>query len=140
MTQMTPRGNDVGPVSVSPVPSVAGWSVAPAGVVLAQGTDGRPMAKHGADIGTRVETFLGEFRMIIPAMAALLGFQLTMAFSDSFQDLAPAEQVASFAGLACTAAAFLFLLVPASYHRFTLEFEETEEFLRFGRRSIGLAF
>src|SRR5687768_6363167 len=98
------------------------------------------LAKKGNDIGTRTETFLGEFRMIIPAMAAILGFQLMLAFQQSFEELGKAEQVASFLALACTAVAFLLLLMPASYHRFTWEFEETEEFLRFSRRSIGAAF
>ncbi|MEA3136829.1 MAG: hypothetical protein QOC71_1110 [Thermoplasmata archaeon] len=97
-------------------------------------------AQEGNDIGTRTETFLGEFRMIIPAMAAILGFQLMVAFQQSFGELARPEQVASFAALACTTAAFLFLLMPASYHRWTWEFEETEEFLRFSRRSIAAAF
>jgi hypothetical protein len=97
-------------------------------------------AKEGNDIGTRTETFLGEFRMIIPAMAAILGFQLMVAFQQSFSELGQVEQVASFLALACTAVAFLLLLMPASYHRFTWEFEETEEFLRFSRRSIGAAF
>ena len=99
-----------------------------------------PVEKEGNDIGTRTETFLGEFRMIIPAMAAILGFQLMVAFQQSFGELGQAEQVASFLALACTAIAFLLLLMPASYHRFTWEFEETEEFLRFSRRSIGAAF
>ena len=96
--------------------------------------------EKGNDIGTRTETFLGEFRMIIPAMAAILGFQLMVAFQQSFSELGFAEQLASFLALACTAVAFLLLLMPASYHRFTWEFEETEEFLRFSRRSIGAAF
>jgi hypothetical protein len=95
---------------------------------------------EGNDIGTRTETFLGEFRMIIPAMAAILGFQLIVAFQQSFGELQRVAQVASFLALACTAVAFLLLLMPASYHRFTWEFEETEEFLRFSRRSIGAAF
>src|SRR5687767_7242497 len=95
---------------------------------------------EGNDIGTRTETFLGEFRMIIPAMAAILGFQLMVAFQPSFGELGRAEQVASFLALASTAVAFLLLLMPASYHRWTWEFEETEEFLRFSRRSIAAAF
>lgn len=96
--------------------------------------------EEGNDIGTRVETFLGEFRMVIPALAAILGFQLMVAFQASFQDLGQLEQVATFLALSCTTVAFLLLLMPASYHRFTWEFEETEEFLRFSRRSIGAAF
>ena len=95
---------------------------------------------EGNDIGTRVETFLGEFRMIIPALAAILGFQLMVAFQPSFQELGRPEPVATFLALSCTTAAFLLLLMPASYHRFTWEFAETEEFLRFSRRSIGAAF
>lgn len=105
---------------------------------MAQGKP-RP-AKKGNDIGTRTETFLGEFRMIIPAMAAILGFQLMLAFQQSFAEMDKVEQVASFLALACTAIAFLLLLMPASYHRFTWEYEETEEFLHFSRRSIGAAF
>ena len=105
---------------------------------MAKRGPGQPEA--GNDIGTRTETFLGEFRMIIPAMAAILGFQLMLAFQQSFAELGKVEQVASFLALACTAIAFLLLLMPASYHRFTWEFEETEEFLRFSRRSIGSAF
>ncbi|MHB1262451.1 MAG: DUF6328 family protein [Thermoplasmatota archaeon] len=100
----------------------------------------RTKASEADDIGTRTETFLGEFRMIIPALAAILGFQLMVAFQQSFAELAKPEQIASFGALACTTAAFLLLLMPASYHRFTWEFEETEEFLRFSRRSIGAAF
>jgi hypothetical protein len=95
---------------------------------------------EGGSLGTRIETFLGEFRMIIPAMAAIFGFQLMLAFQQSFAELGRPEQAASFLAMACTAAAFLLLLMPASYHRFTWEFEETEEFLRFSRRSIGLGF
>lgn len=99
-----------------------------------------PDLGEGNDIGTRTETFLGEFRMIIPALAAILGFQLMVAFQESFQELGQVEQVATFLALACTTVAFLLLLMPASYHRLTWEFEETEEFLRFSRRSIGSAF
>ena len=102
--------------------------------------DEGPDLGEGNDLGTRVETFLGEFRMVIPALAAILGFQLMVAFQDSFQDLGALEQVATFLALACTTVAFLLLLMPASYHRLTWEFEETEEFLRFSRRSIGAAF
>lgn len=102
--------------------------------------DDAPDLGEGNDIGTRVETFLGEFRMVIPALAAILGFQLMVAFQESFQDLGQLEQVATFLALACTTLAFLLLLMPASYHRLTWEFAETEEFLRFSRRSIGAAF
>ncbi|MBI2078542.1 MAG: hypothetical protein HYT80_09290 [Euryarchaeota archaeon] len=92
------------------------------------------------DVTRRMDTFLGEFRMIIPAMAAVFGFQLIAAFQPTFERLAWYDRAANFAGLACTALAILSLLVPASYHRLSARLEETEEFLRFARSSIGLAF
>jgi predicted membrane channel-forming protein YqfA (hemolysin III family) len=92
------------------------------------------------DIGDRVRTFLGEYRIITPALAALFGFQLTAAFQDSYMQLAAVDRAINFAGVACTATAILCLLVPASYHRFTSKLEETEDFLAFARLSISLAF
>jgi len=112
----------------------------------------RPAARHhddgsqesgkesGQDIGERVKTFLGEYRIITPALAALFGFQLTVAFQESYMKLAGADRAINFAGVACTALAIVFLLVPASFHRFTSKLEETEEFLAFARTSISLAF
>lgn len=102
--------------------------------------DGAEEAQGGQDIGARVRTFLGEYRIITPALAALFGFQLTVAFQDSYMKLAGIDRAISFAGVACTAIAILFLLVPASFHRFTSKLEETEDFLRFARASISLAF
>src|ERR1041385_3042591 len=96
--------------------------------------------RSGQDIGERVRTFLGEYRIITPALAALFGFQLTVAFPESYMRMAAADRAINFAGVACTAAAILCLLVPASYHRFTSKLEETEEFLAFARLSISLAF
>jgi hypothetical protein len=96
--------------------------------------------QSGQDIGQRVRTFLGEYRIIVPALAALFGFQLTVAFQESYMRMPAADRAINFAGVACTAAAMLCLLVPASYHRFTAKLDETEEFLAFARRSISLAF
>jgi hypothetical protein len=93
-----------------------------------------------SEVKERVQVFLGEFRIIIPAMAALFGFQLTTAFHDSFSKLSRLDQAVNFVGVACTAATILFLLVPASYHRFVREQEESEDFLHFARRCVDLAF
>lgn len=102
--------------------------------------EGGEPGESGQDIGERVRTFLGEYRIITPALAALFGFQLTVAFQESYMRMAAADRAINFAGVSCTAAAILCLLVPASYHRFTSKLEETEEFLAFARRSISLAF
>jgi hypothetical protein len=88
----------------------------------------------------KIDTMLGEFRMIVPALGALLGFQLVVAFQQSFQDLPGLDRTANFAGVACTMLALLFLLVPASYHRFTPRLDESRDFLTFAQRMVGTAF
>lgn len=93
-----------------------------------------------APLKDRIATFLGEFRIIVPALGALFGFQLMAAFSESFQALPMAVRWANFAGVVCTALAILFLLIPASDHRFTTEIEESDHFLRFAQRSVSFAF
>lgn len=109
-----------------------------------KGGKGKGAKEDGSDPGgsttDHVKVFLGEFRIILPGLGALLGFQLTTAFQQSFERMSELDKVANFAGLACTGLALLFLLVPASYHRFTARQEESEEFLRFARRSVHAAF
>lgn len=92
------------------------------------------------DIATRIETVLGEFRMIIPALGALFGFQLTTAFSSAWGELPAPLKAVSFASVASTAVALVLLLVPASYHRFTRRLDESEGYLRFAQRNMGVAF
>ena len=92
------------------------------------------------DVASRIDTVLGEFRMIIPALGALFGFQLTAAFSAEWKDLAPLLKTLNFAGVLSTAVALVLLLVPASYHRFTHRLDESEGYLRFAQRNMGVAF
>jgi uncharacterized protein DUF6328 len=92
------------------------------------------------EMAQRVETFLGEFRLMVPALGALLGFQLIVAFQQSYSELSTLDRAVNFAGVLSTTLALLFLVVPASYHRHTAELEETEDFLHYGQRSIGRAF
>ena len=92
------------------------------------------------EMETRIDTFLGEFRMVVPGVAALFGFQLTVAFTEKFERLSGLEKGLNFAGLACSALAFLFLLVPANYHRFIHRLEETDDFYHYAKRSNAIAF
>jgi len=99
-----------------------------------------PDGRAHADLAERVQTFLGEFRMVIPALGAFLGFQLTSAFSASYKDLSTVDKVLDFAGLCATALALLALLVPASYHRFLTQLDASREFLAFARICIETSF
>jgi hypothetical protein len=92
------------------------------------------------DLTEKIETMLGEFRIMVPALGALIGFQLVVAFQASFRELPPHVQAANFAGVACTLLALLFLLVPASTHHFSDRLDTSRRFLRLAQRSIGAAF
>ncbi|MEA3143134.1 MAG: hypothetical protein QOG31_458 [Thermoplasmata archaeon] len=81
---------------------------------------------------------MGEFRIIVPALGAIFGFQLVVAFQQSFPDLPAAARVANFVGVPCTALALLFLLVPASYHRFTPRLDHSQDFIVFAQRMGGV--
>ena len=89
------------------------------------------------ELESRIDTFMGEFRMLTPGIAALFGFQLTVAFSAAFDELTRLEKSINFLALVCSAAAFLLLLVPAQHHRFIHRLREDEEFLAFAKRFIG---
>lgn len=93
--------------------------------------------KEERELESRIDAFMGEFRMLTPGIAALFGFQLTVAFSSAFQELGRLERSLNFTGLACSAAAFLLLLMPAQHHRFIHRLREDEEFLAFAKRFIG---
>lgn len=109
-----------------------------------------PEEKHGAttglaserSIGDQVETMLGEFRVILPALAVLFGFQLTLAFSSGFADTPPWLRAINLAALLCTAIAIVFMLSPTSYHRLTQGLDESYGFLHMAQRDAGagLAF
>jgi hypothetical protein len=88
----------------------------------------------------KIQELLGEFRIIVPALGAIFGFQLVVAFQQSFPDLPAAARAANFAGVVCTVLAILFLLVPASYHRLTPRLDQSKRFRTFARRMVSLAF
>lgn len=90
--------------------------------------------------GEKIDTMLGEFRLVVPALGAIFGFQLVVAFQAAFLELPPLARYADLAGVLCTAFAILFLLVPSSYHRFTHELDQSADFLRFIQRMISTAF
>jgi hypothetical protein len=88
----------------------------------------------------KIQELLGEYRIIVPALGAIFGFQLVVAFQQSFPDLPAAARAANFAGVVSTALGILFLLVPASYHRYTPHLDQTKRFRTFARRMVSLAF
>jgi len=94
----------------------------------------------GDGFGEKIGTVLAEFRIMVPALGAIFGFQLVVAFQPGFLALPWAAHAVAFAGILCTVLALVFLLVPASYHRFTPELDESAAFLRFAQTNVSIAF
>jgi hypothetical protein len=68
-------------------------------------------------IETQVEQLLTEARVIIPGGQALLGFQLTVTLTRTYEQLPPESKMAHAAALCFVALAVILLMAPASLHR-----------------------
>lgn len=94
-----------------------------------------------ADTARRIDLHLAEFRIMGPALGALLGFQLVSALGPGYPELPADLRALNFAAVACTALALMFSLVPTAYHRLA-HASDDESFVTFVRRntSFALAF
>jgi len=98
----------------------------------------QPMSADGdkpTPLETQVDQLLTEARVIIPGVQALLGFQLTVTFTQAFAELEPASKIAHAAALCCIALAVVLLMAPASIHRIAFAGQDDPAFV-----SIGSAF
>jgi len=95
------------------------------------------MPAHDKELEKRVDTFLGEFRIMVPALAALLGFQLIAGMQQTYKELSAFHRGVNFAGVLCTAIALGFMLVPTAYHRLAPRLHEDEGFVELAQRSLA---
>lgn len=93
-----------------------------------------------AKVVERIQTFLGEFRILVPALGAVFGFQLTSAFSNGWNQLSDGERFLNLGATCSTAIAICVLLLPANYQRVTPRPPADEDFLHFAQRCFGLTF
>jgi hypothetical protein len=74
----------------------------------------------------RIRLVLTEERVILPGAQALLGFQFSAVFTDSFERLTSLARSAHFVSLSCVALATILLMAPAAFHRIVERGENTE--------------
>jgi hypothetical protein len=107
-----------------------------------------PEKGGNATIGDRVEDpglhqkivqMLTEARVILPGAQALLGFQLLVILTDSFEKLPEASKLIHAASLCALALAIVLLMAPAAYHRIVHEGEASSEFHAIGSLMIMAA-
>jgi hypothetical protein len=95
----------------------------------------KPMTENiikSTSIETQIDQLLTEARVIIPGVQALLGFQLTVVFTQAFAQLDQGAKITHAAALCCIALAVVLLIAPASIHRIAFGGQDDPTFLRTG--------
>ena len=88
---------------------------------------------------TKIDQMLTEARVIIPGGQALLGFQLTVTLTRSFEQLPEQAKLLHIAALCCVALAVILLMTPAALHRITFMGEDTQSFFKLGSWFVIIA-
>jgi hypothetical protein len=83
-------------------------------------------------VETQVDQLLTEARVIIPGVQTLLGFQLTVTFTEAFAELRPGAKIVHAVALCCMGLAVILLMAPASVHRIAFSGQDDPEFLKLG--------
>ena len=91
-------------------------------------------ARETAPLHSRIEQMLTEARVILPGAQALLGFQLAIVLTDSFEKLPKLPQLLHATALLCVALSVALLMTPAAIHRIVWAGEDSEALLRSGGR------
>ena len=90
---------------------------------------------------------LEELRSLIPGAEVLFGFLLAIRFTSQFGDLSDIQRYVYYVTLLSTAAALVFFLAPAAYHRVRFRTGDKEYMVKKGNReaiagsvAISIAF
>jgi hypothetical protein len=81
---------------------------------------------------TKIDQMLTEARVILPGAQALLGFQLTVTLTRSFEQLPEQIRLLHVAALCCVGFAVILLMTPAALHRISFGGEDTNTFFHLG--------
>jgi Family of unknown function (DUF6328) len=96
-------------------------------------------AKETAPLHSRIEQMLTEARVILPGAQALLGFQLAIVLTETFEKLPILPRMLHATALLSVALSVTLLITPAALHRIVWAGEDTEALLRYGGRITVLA-
>jgi hypothetical protein len=96
-------------------------------------------ATETAPLHSRIEQMLTEARVILPGAQALLGFQLAIVLTETFEKLTALPRLLHGVALLCVALSIALLMTPAAIHRIVWAGEDSEALLRTGGRITVLA-
>ena len=92
----------------------------------------RKEAEEATPLSAKVEQMLTEARVIIPGAQALLGFQLAVTLTRSFEGLPFESKLAHVVALCCIALSIILLMATAAVHRISFAGEDSPRFLAIG--------
>lgn len=105
------------------------WFAAPLVALSHMGQKERAMAEARTSKETPVDEqldhLLTEARTILPGAQALLGFQLTVALTETFARIPPAMRATHLAALLLVTLCVVLLMTPAAFHRIVYRGEES---------------
>jgi hypothetical protein len=104
------------------------------GKALSERHQREPTPLHG-----RIDQMLTEARVILPGAQALLGFQLVIVLTNTFEKLPSASRSVHGFSLLAVALAVVLLITPAALHRIVWAGEESEALLAIGGRLTAIA-
>lgn len=90
-------------------------------------------------LSKKIDQMLTEARVILPGAQALLGFQLVVTLTRTFEQLSEVSRVLHMAALCSVALATILLMAPAALHRISFAGENTENFFRMGSWFVMIA-
>jgi hypothetical protein len=101
-------------------------------VKLSIGNNRMRESEKPTPLPAKIDQMLTEARVILPGAQALLGFQLTVTLTRSFEQLPEHVKHLHVAALCCVGFAIILLMTPAAIHRISFAGEDTTAFLRLG--------
>lgn len=90
-------------------------------------------------IDVKIDQMLTEARVILPGAQALLGFQLAVILTESFEKLPTSSRAMHAVSLGLLALTIILLMAPAAYHRLVYAGQDVPEFHRTGSIMVTAA-
>jgi Family of unknown function (DUF6328) len=98
-----------------------------------------PMQKDPTSLHVKIEQLLTEARVILPGAQALLGFQLIVMMTRSFDRLPPSVQAIHVIALVSLVIAVILLIAPAALHRLAFQGNDDPRLLGPGSLIVTLS-
>jgi len=99
-------------------------------------TDRQRDKREQTPLPEKINQMLTEARVILPGAQALLGFQLAIVLTESFEKLPDAVRLLHGVALLSVATSVVLLMAPAAIHRIVYAGEDTDEFHRSASRFV----